>query len=77
MIRDLIKLYQTNVFKCKIAKEGDITVNVIVRNVNRFVPTSVDDEKYSIHISNANKWEISADFYPGFVRALETFSQIF
>lgn len=76
-VQEMISLYLTSVFKCPIIKEGNITLNVIVRNVNRFVPTDVEHEKYSIYLTTNGKWELSADFYPGFVRGLETFSQLF
>jgi hypothetical protein len=76
-VEDMIKLYLTDVFKCKIIKEGSVIVNVVVSNTNQLVPTDVLHEKYSIFIRNNSRWELSADYYPGFLRGLETFSQLF
>lgn len=44
------------------------------------VPTIVGHEKYTLILrenTTSTKWEIDADYYPGFLRALETFSQLF
>lgn len=68
-VEDIIKLYQVEVFKCKVIKEGDIIVNVVVRSTNQFVATAVEQEKYTINIVNPSRWEIVSDYYPGFLRA--------
>lgn len=52
-------------------------MNVIVKSADIFVPTDIKHEKYSLTIRNTTKWELSADYYPGFLRGFETFSQLF
>jgi hexosaminidase len=52
-------------------------MNVVVRNTDIQVATDVKHEKYSLIIRNNSRWELSSDYYPGFLRGLETFSQLF
>ena len=35
-----------------------------------------EQEKYSLTIRNSTKWELNADYYVGFLRGFETFSQL-
>jgi hexosaminidase len=73
----MINLYLIQVFKCSKIQEGKIAMNVIVRSTDIMLPTDIKHEKYSLIIRNNSKWELSADYYPGFLRGLETFSQLF
>jgi len=41
------------------------------------VATNVTQEKYSLIVRESNKWELNADYYVGFLRGLETYSQLF
>ena len=41
------------------------------------IATNVSQEKYSLIIRESNTWELSADYYVGFLRGFETFSQLF
>lgn len=76
-VQEMINLYLIQVFQCTKIQEGKIAMNVVVRSTDIMVPTDVKHEKYSLIIRNNSKWELSADYYPGFLRGLETFSQLF
>jgi|688.fasta_scaffold330841_2 hypothetical protein len=52
-------------------------MNVVVKNTDIQVATDIKHEKYSLIIRNNSRWELSSDYYPGFLRGLETFSQLF
>jgi hypothetical protein len=41
------------------------------------VATNVSQEKYTLILREYNTWELTADYYVGFLRAFETFSQLF
>lgn len=56
---------------------SNITLAVGVKNVEQMVATNVSQEKYSLVIRQSNVWELSADYYVGFLRGFETFSQLF
>jgi hexosaminidase len=73
----MINLYLIQVFHCTKIQEGKISINVVVKNTDTLVATDLKHEKYSLIIRNTSKWELSADYYPGFLRGLETFSQLF
>lgn len=51
-------------------------MNVVVRNTDIMVPTDLKHESYSLVIRNGTRWELTADYYPGFLRGFETFSQL-
>jgi hypothetical protein len=73
----MINLYLIQVFHCAKIQEGKIVLSVVVKNTDILLPTDVKHEKYSIIVRNTSKWELTADYYPGFLRGLETFSQLF
>lgn len=52
-------------------------MTVIVGNTDQMVATNVSQEKYSLVIRESNTWELYADYYVGFLRGFETFSQLF
>ena len=41
------------------------------------VATNISQEKYALILREYNTWELNADYYVGFLRAFETFSQMF
>lgn len=48
-----------------------------MKNPNEMVAYTTDREKYQLTLRITDKWELVADYYPGFLRGLETFSQLF
>ncbi len=67
----------TQVFKCTQQPKTNITMAISVKNTDQMVATNVSQEKYSLILREYNTWELNADYYVGFLRAFETFSQIF
>jgi hypothetical protein len=55
----------------------EVVMNVIVVSDTVVVPTKREHETYSLTIRENGKWELRADYFPGFVRGFETFSQLF
>lgn len=49
----------------------------MINNGDVLVPTDVYHEKYTLELKNHNDWTLTADYYPGFLRGFETFSQLF
>ncbi len=68
-ISEIISLYQIQVFGCGKTTEGKVILNVIVKNTDQFIATDLKHEKYSLIIRNNSRWELSADYYVGFLRA--------
>lgn len=52
-------------------------MNIFVRSADVKVPTETAHEAYSITLRQNYKWEIVADYFPGFLRGYETFMQLF
>lgn len=76
-IQEILDWYLTKVFKCRILRAtGHVSLRIAVANTALLIPTDVSHEVYELELGNNRKWEISADFYPGFLRAFETFSQL-
>ena len=76
-IQQIIDWYLTKVFKCRILRQtGPVSLRIAVANTALLIPTDVSHEVYGLELTSDRKWELSADFYPGFLRAFETFSQL-
>ena len=45
-------------------------MNIVVKNANQMVPEQTSHEAYQLTIRTTEKWEIVADYYPGFLRAM-------
>jgi hypothetical protein len=43
-------------------------MSIVVRGGAVIVPTEVSHEAYSMTLRTSNRWELVADYYPGFVR---------
>ena len=57
---------------------SNITLVVTVKNTAQLIATTQIQEKYSLALrENNTKWELNADYYAGFLRGIETFSQLF
>lgn len=52
-------------------------MNVVVKNASVLVATDLKHEHYALTIRTNGKWELSADYYVGFLRGVETYSQLF
>jgi hexosaminidase len=74
----MIEWYLLNVFKCETsACARKATLVITIDNGDIIVPTAVEHERYTISITNRDSWTLNANYYPGFLRGLETFSQLF
>ena len=54
-----------------------ITLSITVKDSSQMVATSTKHEKYSLILRDSKKWSLDADYYVGFLRGLETFTQLF
>lgn len=72
----IITHYQTNIFKCQTISNGTIQFIISVTNANKYISESVADEQYQLNIRVTDKWELITKTYVGFLRGLETFSQL-
>lgn len=83
-IEEALDIYIARVFGCPAAKYAEehetfgnrIVLNIVVRNSIQMVAEKTEHEKYQLTIRESLQWEIIADYYPGFLRGLETFSQL-
>lgn len=74
----MVEYYLNKVFKCPRDRQaGNIALNINVRNGGILIPTEVNHEQYSLTIENHESLTLNADYYPGFLRGFETFSQLF
>lgn len=48
-----------------------------IKNVDVLLPTEVKHERYTLNLYEDYKWELIVDYYPGFLRGFETYSQLF
>ena len=76
-VREMIDFYLAEVFRCTKSSDSPVTLNIIVKDTYTYTPFIKAHEEYSLFLRNNNKWELSANYYPGFLRGLETFSQLF
>lgn len=75
-VRQMLNTYLLEVFKCKTIKNGSLVMHIVVKNPNQMVAEQQGHEKYSLTLRVYRRWELVADYYVGFLRALETFSQL-
>lgn len=47
---------------------SNITLAVVVKNTDQMIATNVSQEKYSLIVRESNNWELTADYYVGFLR---------
>lgn len=76
-IQQTIDFYQDNVFKCPQKISGYYSLTITVRSANYSIATEVQQEAYSLITRQTVRWELTADYYVGFLRGFETFSQLF
>lgn len=72
-VQAIIDHYLVNVFKSekelkKRSSGQQITMNIVVKSSSIVTPELVEHEKYQITIRQNEKWELIADYFPGFVR---------
>ncbi len=72
-----VDFYLETVFKCATKTPKNYTLSIVVRSSNMTLPTEAIRESYSLYIRESDKWELTADYYSGFLRGFETFSQLF
>ena len=56
LVSEIISLYQIQVFGCAKTTEGKVSVNVVVKNTDVMIATTLAHEKYSLTIRENNKW---------------------
>lgn len=64
-------------FGCQSTDPGKVTLTITVPNKGQLIATDLKHEKYKLNLAPNDKWTLMADYYVGFVRAFETFSQLF
>ena len=70
--------YLKNVFNCPTKpKSNSVFVTITVQDSSIMIPTEKDHESYELVLTDNLKWAINAKYYAGYVRGLETFSQLF
>lgn len=72
----MINHYQKNIFKCNSISSGKVKFLIVVRNASHLFAEKAGDEKYSLNIRDSDTWELTSQTYVGFLRGLETFSQL-
>ena len=75
-IKRIINMYLIDVFNCKNIEPSNLTLSIAVKNPNQMVAEKTEQERYSLIIRTGNNWELTADYYVGFLRGFETFSQL-
>jgi hexosaminidase len=75
----MVDWYLSKVFGCtpNSPSTGNSKLTISIKDGVVLLPTDTTHERYSLTLNNAHSWELSADYYPGFLRGLETFSQLF
>jgi len=68
VVQEIINIYLTQVFKCSQQPMSNITLAVVVKNTDQMIATNVSQEKYSLIVRESNNWELTADYYVGFLR---------
>ena len=76
-IKYMVDWYLDQVFKCPSKIPSNISINIVVpaRTVN--LPLETSQDSYSLVIRSSGRWELFSNEYTGFLRAFETFSQLF
>lgn len=77
-VQAALDIYIGRVFGCHQPYNGGngFVLTIKVRDPTRMVAERVEDEKYELTIRQTQQWELIADYYVGFLRGLETFSQL-
>ncbi len=76
-VDEIILIYKINVWRCSSSGMGP-NLTITIKNANQFVATDLKHEKYTLNVTKdiKNGWQLSADYYVGFLRGFETFSQL-
>ena len=65
------------IFKCQGEPKSSYRLNIIVPASYIYPLVDKRMESYEIIIRESSQWELRADYYEGFLRGWETFSQLF
>jgi hexosaminidase len=76
-IQEIISLYLINVFNCRSSEQGKTQLTITVPNQGQFIATDKKHEVYNISLNKEGRWTLKSGYYVGFLRAFETFSQLF
>jgi hypothetical protein len=76
-VTQMLNIYLIDVFHCTSIKPGVVILSIVVRNASQMIAEKKEHESYQITIRESDRWELIADCYVGFLRGLETFSQLF
>lgn len=76
-IKQIINTYLIDVFSCEKVDPGNITLTIAVKDPNQMIALKASQEKYQITLRTNNNWNLVADYYVGFLRGFETFTQLF
>lgn len=75
-IESTISLYQNKVFNCSTIVQR-ATLAIKVTHKGQFIATKLQHETYTLTLSNNTNWTLTADYYVGFLRGIETLFQLF
>ena len=84
-LREVVDFYLTETFKCKKSLTQPVnstfpslkvSLLVVVRNTT-LVPPFEGYENFTLIAMSDGEWTLRADYYPGYLRGFETFSQMF
>lgn len=77
----MISWYLSSVFDCASTSTANskvlVTITITIDDETLVLPTEAIHERYSLSISTPRSWELTADYYPGFMRGFETLTQLF
>jgi hexosaminidase len=65
------------VFQCQQKTTTKYSLTITVRSNNLTLPNETGPEAYSLIIRESGIWELEADYFYGFLRGFETYSQLF
>jgi hypothetical protein len=76
-VENILAWYLSRVFKCSSNSTSNYTMNIVVPTRMINIPLETDQEVYSLTIPSSGRWILRSDEYAGFLRGLETYSQLF
>ncbi|KAL4431880.1 hypothetical protein ABPG74_012692 [Tetrahymena malaccensis] len=63
--------------KLNVPNSSNIIFDIFINDMNLTIADTIQDESYTLNLLNSTYWQLNATKYVGFVRGLETFSQLF
>jgi hexosaminidase len=75
----MISWYLSSVFGCGSSStpNSNVRLTININDETLILPAETVHERYSLSIITPHSWQLTADYYPGFMRGFETFTQLF